>query len=150
MKILSFLALWLSALVMGVFWGTWFTLSRSIEVFNPDAFLAIGKNIIANVAWPMRILMPCTILCIILALWCYPNKRSVKFYLGVGGLVLMIVTLLITVLIEVPIDNMIREWTVDTIPATWEQERDTWEYFHSIRTFTSVSSLGLLLWAFLD
>src|SRR5215831_16492836 len=46
----EFFALMLSALVMGVFWGTWFTLTRSIHDFSAEEFIHIGKTIIANVA----------------------------------------------------------------------------------------------------
>ena len=53
LKIIQFITLLLLLLVTGVFWGTWFSLSRSIEAFTPSAFLEIGKVIIKNVAWPM-------------------------------------------------------------------------------------------------
>ena len=53
-------------LVTGVFWGTWFTLTRSLDQFPPDNFIRIGKTIIANVAWPMRILMPLTLVMLVL------------------------------------------------------------------------------------
>ena len=56
-KIIDFAALFLLALVTGVFWETWFTLTRSIETFSAAEFIHIGKTIIANVAVPMRILM---------------------------------------------------------------------------------------------
>ena len=48
----------LYALVMGVFWGTWFSLSRSIASIKPEVFLDIGHTMIANLAWPIRLLMP--------------------------------------------------------------------------------------------
>jgi hypothetical protein len=57
-EVSTFAGLFLLALVMGVFWGTWFTLTRSIETFSADEFIHIGQTIITNVAWPMRILMP--------------------------------------------------------------------------------------------
>jgi hypothetical protein len=46
----------LYALVMGVFWGTWFSLSRSISSIAPDVFLDIGHTMIGNLARPMS---PC-------------------------------------------------------------------------------------------
>ncbi|HET7178712.1 MAG TPA: hypothetical protein VFI14_03270, partial [Chryseosolibacter sp.] len=76
---LYLVTLFLLMLVTGVFWGTWFTLTRSLESFSSDEFTHIGKVIIANVAWPMRILMPATILGMILSLLFYDTKRSVPF-----------------------------------------------------------------------
>src|SRR6266566_1763960 len=62
LKVIEFTTLILAALVMGVFWGTWFTLTRSIPDFSATEFIHIGKTIIANVAVPMAILMPVTLL----------------------------------------------------------------------------------------
>ncbi|HET9825172.1 MAG TPA: hypothetical protein VFP87_07560 [Chitinophagaceae bacterium] len=44
LRIVEFLALVLSTLVMGVFWGTWFTLTRSIHSFSATEFIHIGQN----------------------------------------------------------------------------------------------------------
>ena len=60
--ILSNLSLVLVMLVTGVFWGTWFTLTRSLDAFSAKNFLCIGKTIISNVAVPMSIIMPLTIM----------------------------------------------------------------------------------------
>jgi hypothetical protein len=40
---------------MGVFWGTWFALSRSIAVLRPQTFLDIGHTTIRNLGFPMSI-----------------------------------------------------------------------------------------------
>ena len=89
-------------LITGVFWGTWFTLTRSIEMFSPDEFTHIGKVIIANVALAIRIIMPSGIVLTIWSLWLCIQKQSTGYYTGVLSLVLLIATLLITVLILVP------------------------------------------------
>ena len=125
-------------LITGVFWGTWFTLTRSIENFSPDEFTHIGKVIIANVAVPMRIIMPSGILLILLSLWLSRQKRTTGFYIGVLSLILLIATLLITVFVLVPIDNAIKEWT--TVPLDFEEIRLKWKTYHAIRTFLSLTS----------
>jgi hypothetical protein len=57
----------------------------------------------------------------------------------------MIIALVITVAIEVPIDNMIKVWTVETLPSDWRALRDRWEFYHVIRTFVSIVAFGCLL-----
>ena len=141
-KLTEFAAVLLVALVTGVFWGTWFTLTRSLENFSAAEFIHIGKTIIANVALPMRILMPATIVLIALAMWQSYRVNKGTFYLYSFSLALMILTLVITVAVEVPIDNQIKTWTENTLPADWESLRQTWNRFHTIRTFTSIASLG--------
>jgi uncharacterized membrane protein len=144
-KVTTFAALFLLALVTGVFWGTWFTLTRSIETFSVGEFVDIGQTIIRNVAWPMRILMPACILFMILSASYIPEGNSAGFYFGVAACLLIVIALLITLLVEVPIDNQIRTWTAQTVPANWTTLRSRWQVFHTARTFVSLASLGSLI-----
>ena len=146
LKVIEFTALLLAALVMGVFWGTWFTLTRSIPDFSAAEFVHIGKTIIANVAVPMAILMPLTLLMMLAAIWQSRRINKSSFYFYISSFLLMVITLIITVAIEVPIDNQIKTWTASTAPANWESLRHTWDQFHTIRTFTSIASVGFFAW----
>jgi uncharacterized membrane protein len=146
----TFAALFLLALVTGVFWGTWFTLTRSIETFSAGEFIHIGQTIIQNVAWPMRILMPGCILFMIMSVSLITRKNSTGFYLGIAACLLIVVALLITLLVEVPIDNQIKTWTTATIPADWTMMRARWQVFHTARTFLSLASLASLTLAVLS
>ena len=141
LKAAEFATLILSALVMGVFWGTWFTLTRSIHNFSAAEFIHIGKTIIGNVAIPMSIIMPLTLLCMLIAMLLSRRVNRSSFYLYTLSFILMIATLVITVVVEVPIDNQIKNWTEATIPANWESLRYTWDQFHTSRTFTSIASV---------
>jgi uncharacterized membrane protein len=146
-KVTTFAGLFLLALVSGVFWGTWITLTRSIETFSPDEFIHIGQTIIMNVAWPMRILMPACILFMIFSASLVPEKKSAAFYLSVAA---CLIALLITLLVEVPIDNQIRTWSTETLPADWAVLRARWQVFHTARTFVSLASLASLILAVLS
>jgi hypothetical protein len=146
-KITSFAGVFLLALVTGVFWGTWFTLTRSLETFSVAEFVHIGQIIIRNVAWPMRLLTPACIFFMILWAWLVPDKKSTAFFLGFVAGSLVAIALLITLLVEVPIDNQIGTWSVQTIPADWTELRARWQIFHAARTFVSLSSLATLILA---
>lgn len=139
-ELVYFISLFLLVLVTGVFWGTWFTLTRSIDQFSAAEFIHIGKVVISNVAIPMRIIMPSCILLMALSLWFYPQKNSGAFYLKIAGLILIVTALLITLIVLVPIDNKIKTWTVETVPGDWESTRATWQTFHTIRTFCSLAA----------
>jgi uncharacterized membrane protein len=138
-SVIPCICLILVMLVTGVFWGTWFTLTRSLDEFPADSFIRIGKTIISNVAWPMRILMPLTLLSL-LGLCMTTLKQRPSFYFFAGSFLLMVVTLIITVGVEVPIDNQINTWTVETLPANWTELRARWNTFHTLRTVTSILS----------
>src|SRR6187551_2157730 len=140
-KSITFITAVLVMLVTGVFWGTWFTLTRSLHDFEPSEFIHIGKTIITNVAIPMRIIMPATLIVMLLALWQSFRVDRPAFYLYAVSFLLMIITLIITVSVEVPIDNQIKTWTENSVPDNWQNLRQTWDKFHTIRTFSSIASL---------
>lgn len=144
-QIIQFSSLFLLLLVTGTFWGTWFTLTRSLEDFQIEEFIHIGKVIISNVAMPMRIMMPGCIVCMIALCWIYPEKKSMGFYSSVTALVLIIITLAITLIVLVPMDNEIKEWTVSTAPSDWREFQMRWKSFHAIRTFTSLASFACMV-----
>lgn len=145
-KLIYFIALFLLMLVSGVFWGTWFTLTRSLEQFSPDEFIHIGKVIVNNVGVWMRIMMPLCIIMMILALWYYRYKRSIGFYLGLAAFLFIIISLIITLTIMVPIDRQIVEWNNTSLPPQWEYIRDKWKLFHTLRTLSALTSFGCFSW----
>jgi len=145
LKSWQFINIFLAALVTGVFWGPWLGLSRSIESFSPEIFLAIGQRMIGNLAPIMPILMPAAILSTVPVLLMSFRRRSTTFYLTLAGFGLLVVALLITLLVEVPIDDRIKTWTLESLPADWQAARDRWEKFHVMRTFASVAGLALLI-----
>ncbi|HEX5733809.1 MAG TPA: DUF1772 domain-containing protein [Blastocatellia bacterium] len=145
LEIWQFINILLSALVTGVFWGTWLGLSRSMATFAPETFLAIGHAMIGNLGTIMAMLMPAAMLATLPVLYLLYRRRSPAFYPTLAGLALFVVALLITLLVEVPLDNQFKEWTVTTLPANWEQLRDRWEWFHVIRSWAAVAGLAMLL-----
>lgn len=149
-RLTYFICLFLLLLVTGVFWGTWFPLTRSLNSFSANEFIHIGKVIISNIAVPMRIIFPSCILFMVLSLWFYDQKKSAGFTLAIVSFVLLIITLVITLSILVPIDNHVKVWTVSTIPANWEEIRDKWQFYHAFRTFTSLASFAFFTIAILS
>lgn len=150
-RIVQLVALLFLGLTAGVFWGTWFTLTRSIDEFSAAEFIHIGKVIIANVGDPMKVIMPATILLVALCLFFAYRRGRLGFYLTITALVLIVIALVITLGVEVPIDNQIKTWTPETVPPDWTDLRATWATYHMLRTFASLGSLlvfgAALLWS---
>jgi len=44
--------------------------------------------------------------------------------------------------VEVPIDNLIANWTEETLPANWQEIRARWAAFHTLRTFLSLGAVA--------
>src|SRR5262245_3489783 len=142
-RIAQFVNVLLFALVMGVFWGTWFSLSRSIGSIRPETFLEIGHTMIANLGGPMSLLMPAALASsVVLLVLLFRQRRAAAFSLAIVSLLLMAGALVVTLAVNVPIDDEINRWTVNTLPPDWTAIRDRWELYHTIRTFVSVGALG--------
>jgi uncharacterized membrane protein len=139
MRVVQFTYVFLYALVAGVFWGTWFSLSRSMAELAPTTFLEVGHTMIQNLGGPMSLLIPLTlVLNVAAAILLYRQRQTQAFALTSAALLLLVAALLITLSVNVPIDNEIARWTLTTLPAGWETVRDQWEWYHALRTFASL------------
>jgi uncharacterized membrane protein len=151
LRVAQFVHLFLFALVLGVFWGTWFSLSRSIGSITAPTFLEVGHSMIANLGGPMAVLMPTALLSAVPVLIGFHRlQRRTAFRLVLAGVGLLFVALVITLTVNVPIDNAINRWTVETLPADWRSIRDRWQAFHTLRTFASLAGFGCALAAILS
>ena len=132
----------LFALVMGVFWGTWFSLSRTMGRLSPETFLAVGHEMIRNLGVPMVILLPLALLSALVTLALQRSGgRTAAFWWMAAGFLLMVAALVITLAVEVPIDNQIETWTAATLPGDWRSIQTRWELWHTIRTFLSIAAV---------
>jgi uncharacterized membrane protein len=133
----------LFALVMGVFWGTWFSLSRTMSQLSPETFLAVGHEMIQNLGTPMAILLPFALLSALITLVLARQEgHAAAFRWVAAGFLLMVAALVITLAVEVPIDNRIQTWTAATLPADWRSIQSRWELWHTVRTFASIAALA--------
>ncbi|HKB43806.1 MAG TPA: anthrone oxygenase family protein [Chitinophagaceae bacterium] len=140
----------LLVMVTGLFWGTWFSLSRTMYELPPETFLTIGKRIIKNVALPMSIIMPASIIGLLTLCIMSWKTKSVYFYCIFATLLLFIIALIITVAVEVPIDNQVKTWSAASIPFDWQYIRNRWEHYHTIRTLVSLSGIVFFLVAVMN
>jgi hypothetical protein len=133
----------LFALVMGVFWGTWFSLSRTMDQLSAETFVAVGHQMIQNLGGPMAILLPLALVSglVTLVLVWRGGGPTAAFAWLLGGFGLLVLALVITLAVEVPIDHQIQDWTAATLPADWRSIQSRWELFHTIRTFLSIAAV---------
>jgi uncharacterized membrane protein len=98
---------------------------------------------IANLATVMAVLMICAVAVGLLVTVLLFRQGSVAAgWLSLAGLVLMIAVVVVTLSIEVPIDNKIKDWTPATLPSDWEDIRARWAGFHTLRTFLSLAAVA--------
>jgi hypothetical protein len=144
-RVVQFIALLLLSLVTGVFWGTWFSLSRSIGAISPQTFLEVGRTMIGNLGGPMSVLMPAAVLSgIVVGVLLFRRGQTVGCVLAVASLGLLLTAMAITLAVNVPIDRQIQSWTIGTLPMDWTAIRDRWEFYHGLRTLVSLFALACL------
>jgi uncharacterized membrane protein len=132
----------LFSLVMGVFWGTWFSLSRTMDQLSGETFVAVGHQMIQNLGVPMAILLPLALLSALVTLVLLrQGRQTVAFWWVLAGFLLLAVALVVTLAVEVPIDNQIETWTAATLPGDWRSIQSRWELWHTIRTFLSIAAV---------
>jgi uncharacterized membrane protein len=137
-KLAQFVSIMLYVLVAGVMWGTWLSLARTMTSYNAATFLADGQHMIENLGTIMAVLMiSAVVIGLVVVLLLFRSRSPIAAWLAVAALLLMIAVLVITVAVEVPIDNMIATWTDATLPQDWQDIRARWAAFHTLRTFVS-------------
>jgi uncharacterized membrane protein len=143
LKLVQFVSIMLYVLVAGVMWGTWLSLARTMTEYDAATFLADGQHMINNLVTAMAVLMISAVIVsavvVVLLFW---SRSTVAAWLALAGLLLMIAVMAITLVVEVPIDNLIANWTEATLPADWQQIRARWAAFHTLRTFLSLGAVA--------
>jgi uncharacterized membrane protein len=145
LEITEFVSLLITALAAGMFCCPWLALTRSINALAPDVLIAVVRQLSRNMAPVMTILIPATLLSMIAVAVVSFGDHPGVCWLALGAVACFVVTLIVTVLIEVPIVQQIETWTVTTLPENWQQLRDRWRAFHVIRVGASLAGLALLL-----
>ena len=144
LRAFGLLSIVLGALVTGVFWGPWLALHRSSDLLEPETFLTLTRTMSRNLGTVMTVLFPVTLLSIGIELLFAFRHGKTSFWLCLAGLLLYLLTLGVTVGVEVPIVKQIETWTMATIPGNWHQMRNRWRRFHLIRVFGSIVGLSLI------
>ena len=133
----------LVTLVVGVYWGPWVALTRTIARLDVEIFLPLVKQLNANLAGLMTVLVPLALLGQAGMLLVDFGRGALPFTLAAIALLLFIVTVAVTVLTEVPIVKHVVTWEVETVPTNWRELRDRWVSFHLLRVIPGVVALGL-------
>ena len=144
LHLLDILSITLAALVLGVFWGPWLGLTRSIATLTPEVFLVVVHRLDKNLGGIMGALFPLSLLSILPVLF-FTFGQPISFALTLGGLVLFVLALVITAAVEVPIVMQIRGWSAQTMPADWSLKRDRWVAFHVLRVVPGIAGLIFLV-----
>ena len=89
--------------------------------------------------------MPAAVLSVIvLSVSLYRRRQTQASRFTIAAFALMVVAMIITLVVNVPIDRQIQSWTTGTLPPDWSAIRDRWEFYHGLRTLVSLFALACL------
>ena len=85
---------------------------------------------------------------LVLVVAAFLSRGQARRLFGVAAF-LLIVSLVVTVRVEVPMNRSIATWNANVPPANWAQVRDHWLAFHRLRAASGtlafvVATLGLI------
>ncbi|MFJ8812097.1 DUF1772 domain-containing protein [Amycolatopsis thermoflava] len=80
----------------------------------------------------------------LVAVWAVAGWRHDGAGLVVTAGALLIVSVIMSVLLLVPINNRGKTWTPENRPADWKQQAQRWDRFHYIRVAVIIAAFALL------
>ena len=137
----SLLAVLLVGLIAGLLVGTAIDHHR-LRVLDATAWTSARQSIDAIFSRLLPWWWNITLLLLFFA--AFLNQGRARWLFLSAGMVLLF-GVVITVVIEVPINKQIASWTPATIPNNWMQLRERWLSFHNVRSAAGVLAFACAL-----
>jgi uncharacterized membrane protein len=133
------LAVFMVGLIAGLMVGTGIE-QHSLRALSASAW--VTEHQVMD-SW-FRVIMPpywnATALVLVIA--AFLSRGQARWLFGAAAL-LLIVSLVVTVRVEVPINRSIAAWDPNAPPTNWAQVRDHWLAFHRLRTASGILAFVL-------
>ncbi|MFD6067380.1 anthrone oxygenase family protein [Amycolatopsis lurida] len=84
---------------------------------------------------------------VLVAVWAIAGWRDPAAGLVVTAGALLIVSVVMSVLLLVPINNRGKTWTAENRPADWKEQMNRWDRFHYARVAVIIAAFALLVTA---
>lgn len=81
---------------------------------------------------------------VLVAIWAVAGWHHDSTGLVLTGGALLIVSVIMSILLLVPINNRSKTWTPDNRPADWKQQMNRWDRFHYVRVAVIMAAFALL------
>jgi uncharacterized membrane protein len=82
---------------------------------------------------------------VLAAVWAVARWDHHGAGLVVTAAALLILSVIMSILLLVPINNRGKTWTADNRPADWKQQMKRWDRFHYVRVAVIVAAFALLV-----
>jgi uncharacterized membrane protein len=79
------------------------------------------------------------------AIWAIAGWHDHGASLVVTAGALLVISVIMSILLLVPINNRSRTWTLENRPADWKQQINRWDRFHYVRVAVIIAAFALLV-----
>jgi len=140
-RIIQILAVVMVGLIAGLMIGTGIE-QHSLRALTASAW--VTEHQVMD-SW-FRVIMPpwWNLTALILIVAAFLSHGPSRWLFGIAAL-LLIVSLVVTVRVEVPMNRAIQYWNAATPPANWASIRDRWLAFHRLRAGSGTLAFILAL-----
>jgi uncharacterized membrane protein len=81
---------------------------------------------------------------VLVAVWAVAGRHHPGTGLVVTAGALLLLSVVMSVLLLVPINNLNKTWTPESRPADWKQQLDRWNRYHYVRLAVIMAAFALL------
>jgi uncharacterized membrane protein len=82
---------------------------------------------------------------VLVAIWAVAGWHHHGTGLVVTAAALLILSVIMSILLLVPINNRVKTWTPENRPADWKQQMNRWDRFHYVRVAVIIAAFALLV-----
>ncbi|MEV8038369.1 DUF1772 domain-containing protein [Streptomyces sp. NPDC086182] len=82
---------------------------------------------------------------VLVAVWAVAGWHRPGTGLVVTAAALLIISVIMSILLLVPINNRGKTWTPDNRPADWQEQMNRWDRYHYVRVAVIIAAFALLV-----
>lgn len=143
-SMLRFINIIVVALLAGISAGI--LIGFSPVTLSPSTYVEQQQHMLQSLRVLMVVLVfVATVITILAAV--LQRRNRVTFFMLLMASAFLIACIVITRFGNMPIDDVVMTWHIDSLPDNWMNLRDQWWGFHILRVITEVMALLLVTWA---
>lgn len=141
---IELLSLLLVGWIAGAELGSWCCVQPVVARLPYEQFVAAEQGMLRSFGRLMPVLMPLSGILAVALIFVSRGDARVVFWLRVAAALCIAVTVVTTLLVNVPINTQTEGWQLTNDPSAWEQMRHRWHFFQGVRGALFAAAFVLL------
>jgi uncharacterized membrane protein len=130
---IELLSLLLVGWIAGAELGSWCCVQPVVARLPYEQFVAAEQGMLRTFGRLMPVLMPLSGILAIALIILSREETSFVVWLRVAAAFCIAVTVVTTLLVNVPINTQTASWQLTNDPSEWQQMRERWHFFQGVR-----------------